>query len=60
MKVKKLKEKLNEYPDDMKIEKKQRPPKPYMPVIFRKEYKWIYVGGKWKMHRIMNVTGNLT
>lgn len=40
------------------MEKKERPPKPYMSVTLRKEYKWIYVGGKWIMHRKMNLTGS--
>lgn len=35
-----------------------KPTKPYMPVTLRKDYKWIYVGGKWTMYRKMNLTGN--
>jgi hypothetical protein len=34
-----------------------RPAKPYMPVTLRKEYKWVYVGSKWRMIRKMSLTG---
>jgi len=40
------------------MEKQERPPKPYMPVTLRREYKWVFVGTKWRMMRKMNLTGN--